>query len=189
MKRLLHDRQHGFRGGRNERRRRLEAVVERLENRDLLSSGSVTQVGGTVAIYPASSGANTATVSYQGTNTVDVNLNGANYYFSLPKVGFVEYFGTNVGGSQMFQNETSLHSVAYGGSGTNLFVGGTGSDWFFGGSGTNTFDPGPGNDLLIGGSGINIFNLNATGSGVVDELGSSNTVNYPPGYSGTYSII
>ena len=141
--------------------RRLGARVEGLESRSLMTGGSVVQSGGLVTVTPASAGANTAIVSYQsvkGTTMLDVNLNGTDHDFSLSQVGFVYYMGSGVSGSQTFANTTGLHTVAWGGSGTNLFVGGTGQDIFFGGSGANTFDAGSGFDELVGGNGGNVFN-------------------------------
>jgi hypothetical protein len=61
-------------------------------------------------------------------------------------------------------------------------------DDFYGGSGSNTFDAGSGYDVLVGGTGTNVFNENATGSGVIVEVGSHNTINVPPGGNGNYQI-
>ena len=175
------------------RSHRLQAHVEGLEFRSLLTAGSVVQSGGLVTITPASSGTNVAIVSYQnvnGTTEVGVNLNGTNFDFSLNQVGFIYYEGAGVGGSQTFQNMTSLHTVAWGGSGSNLFEScGGAQDEFFGGSGSNTFDAGSGFDVLIGGSGPNTFNESATGSGEILEVGSNNTVNAPQGGNGFYYVI
>ena len=52
----------------------------------------------------------------------------------------------------------------------------------------NTFDAGSGFDVLIGGSGANVFNENATGSGIISELGLQNTVNVPTGSTGSYEV-
>jgi hypothetical protein len=118
-----------------------------------------------------------------------VNLNGVAFNFSLAAVGFVHYQGSGSSGAQTFENETGLHSVAWGGSGSNLFVSTTANDEFFGGSGTNTFDAGSGTDMLIGGSGANTFNESVVGSGEIIEVGSNNTVNVPSGSTGSYYII
>jgi len=48
--------------------------------------------------------------------------------------------------------------------------------------------PGSGYDVLIGGAGANVFNENATGSGLIVEVGSQNTINVPPGASGSYHV-
>ena len=157
-----------------------------------MTAGSVVLTPGLVTVTPASIGPNVAIVSYQtvnGTRMLDVNLNGTDHDFSLAQVGFVYYEGSSIGGSQTFENTTSLHTVAWGGSGTNVFIsGGSGSDEFFGGSGSNTFYAGSGFDVLIGGSGTNVFNENAAGSGYIVHGGSSNTVNAGSGQTGSYLL-
>ncbi len=177
--------------GNKARLRRLEARVEGLERRDLMTGGSVAYTPGLVTITPSRTGPNIAIVSYQNVNgatMLDVNLNGSNNYFSVAQVGFVYYMGSGASGAQTFEDSTSLHTVAWGGSGANLFVAGSGQDEFFGGSGSNTFDAGSGFDVLSGGAGINVFNENATGSGVISEIGGNNTINVPPGASGSYRV-
>ncbi len=174
------------------RSRRLEARVEGLEGRQLLTGGSVVQNWALVVVTPASIGPNVAIVSYQSHNGVkmlDVNLNGADNYFSLSQVAFVYYEGSGISGTQTFMDATSLHTVAWGGSGSNLFQGGSGQDVFFGGSGSNTFDAGSGFDVLVGGTGANVFNENASGSGEIVEVGTQNTINVPQGATGYYTII
>ncbi len=172
--------------------RRLSATVESLESRNLMSGGTVVLTPGVITITPFSTGANTAIVSYQivgGARAVDVNLNGTNYAFSPSSVGFIYYMGGAASGAQTFENETPLHSVAWGGSGPNLFESSSGPDEFFGGSGTNTFDAGTGVDELFGGGGVNVFNENAAGSGLILEVGTNNTINVPAGSSGSYQIL
>ncbi len=178
----------------NARSRRLEARVEGLEARNLLTGGNVVLSGALVTVTPASSGPNVAIVSYQnvnGTTALNVSLNGSSFDFSLSQVGFVYYQGApGVSGSQTFQNITSLHTVAWGGSGSNLFESsGNAQDEFIGGSGSNTFDAGSDFDVLIGGSGPNTFNESLTGWGEILEVGTSNTVNVPPGATGFYYVI
>ena len=141
--------------------RRRSAQVEGLESRNLMTAGSVVLTPGLVTVTPSSTGPNIAIVSYQnvkGTTMLDVNLNGTDHDFGLAQVAFVYYMGSGTSGDQTFQNTTSLHTVAWGGSGTNLFEGGAGQDEFIGGSGSNTFDAGSGYDVLIGGAGPNVFN-------------------------------
>ncbi len=171
---------------------RLDVQVEGLESRNLMTVGNVVSTPGLVIVMPSSTGPNIAVVSYQtvnGTKMLDVNLNGTDHDFSLAQVGFVYYEGSVIGGPQTFENMTSLHTVAWGGSGTNTFIsGGTGSDEFFGGSGSNIFDAGTGFEVLTGGSGTNVFNESATGSGYIVYGGTSDTTNAPTGHSGTYLI-
>ena len=174
------------------RLRRLQARVEGLETRNLMTAGTVAQTPGLVIVTPSSTGPNTAIVSYQnvkGTTMLDVNLNGSDHYFSVGQVGFVYYMGSGSSGAETFVNDTSLHSAAWGGSGTNLFEGTTGQDEFFGGSGSNTFDAGSAFDVLVGGTGANVFNENATGSGEIIEVGNNNTLNVPQSPSGSYQIF
>jgi hypothetical protein len=165
--------------------------VEGLEARCLMTGGSVVLTPLVAMVTPSPSGPNTAIVSYQmvnGTRMLDVNLNGTDHDFGLTQVDAVYYMGSSASGAQTFQNTTSVHTEAWGGSGTNLFVGGPGQDEFIGGSGTNTFDAGSGYDWLIGGAGKNVFNESSVGSGVILETGASNTLNAPPGALGSYVI-
>jgi RTX calcium-binding nonapeptide repeat (4 copies) len=174
------------------RPRQLEAGVERLESRGLLSGGSVVLSQGLVTITPASVGPNIAVVSYQshnGASMLDVNLNGVDSYFSLSQVGFVYYKGSGTSGAQTFVDRTSLHTVAWGGSGTNVFQAGSGQDTCFGGSGSNTFYAGSGYDVLVGGAGPNVFNENAVGSGQILKVGLQNSVNVPRDATGVYWIV
>jgi Ca2+-binding RTX toxin-like protein len=174
------------------RERRLEARVEGLESRNLMTTaGSVVMSPGLITVTPASAGSNIAIVSYANVNgqtMLDVNLNGNDNYFNPARVGAVYYMGSGASGAQTFENGTSLHSVAWGGSGSNEFIGGTGSDEFIGGSGANTFDAGSGLDLLVGGSGANTFDENAAGFGIISESGASNTINAPSGSSPDYQV-
>lgn len=174
------------------RSRRPVDVVEGLERRDLLTAGSVLGSGSYVMVTPNSTGPNTTVVSYQqynGTTMLDVNLNGSDHYFSTSQVASVYYLGNSASGSQIFQDSTHLSVYALGGSGTNLFEGGSGNDTFIGGSGSNTFDAGTGFDMMEGGSGSNTFNENATGSGIIELCGGTNTINPPSGGTGGYVIL
>jgi Ca2+-binding RTX toxin-like protein len=157
-----------------------------------MTAGSVVENGLLVSVTPASTGPNVATVSYQtvkGAQMIDVNLNGSNNYYPIGQVAFVYYLGSGTSGTQTFQNTTTLHTVAWGGTGTNLFEGGPGPDEFIGGSGTNTFDAGTGDDILEGGLGTNIYNENAAGSGEILERGTSNTINTSGGSAANYQVL
>jgi Ca2+-binding RTX toxin-like protein len=178
--------------GRNQkaRPRRLQPGVDGLERREVLTGGSVVQMGALVMVTPdASAASNTAIVSNQtvnGSPMIDVQLNGVNNYFAPGSLIQVTYFGNGTGGNQTFENDTSVYTIALGGSGTNTFKGGSLGDTFVGGSGTNTFDAGTGFDDMIGGSGTNVFNENASGSGVINLIGGTNTMNKPTKTSGFY---
>jgi Ca2+-binding RTX toxin-like protein len=182
----------GRRRNRGANSRQIRATVEGLESRNLMTTtGSVVQSPLLITITPPSTGPVVATVSYaivNGATELDVSLNGANHYFNPAQVGAVYYMGSAASGSQVFQNETSLHSIAWGGSGSNEFIGGTGSDEFIGGAGPNVFYAGTGLDLLVGGAGANVYNENSVGSGIISESGGSNTANVPSGSSPNYTI-
>ena len=170
---------------RKSKQRRLQAGVEGLESRNLMSvvAGSVTPVGNLVLVTPnANLSSNTAIVSYQmvgGVKKLDVNLNGADNYYGPGQFSNVLFLGAGTSSNETFINETGISTNAYGGSGTDTFTGGSGIDQFYGGSGTNTFNAGSGFTYMVGGSGTNVFNESATGWGTIVEIGSSNTVNPP----------
>ncbi len=174
-------------------RRARDLLCEPLEERGLMTAGSVVLSPGLVTITPATTGPTVAIVSYQkasGSTMLDVNLNGVDHDFTLAQVAFVYYRGTGSSGAQTFENLTSLHTIAWGGSGTNLFISaGNAQDVFYGGAGANTFDAGGGFDDLIGGTGTNVFNESATGSGVIVLVGANNTINQPIGATGSYQIL
>jgi Ca2+-binding RTX toxin-like protein len=172
--------------------RRLAASVEGLEQRSLMAGGAVVLSGDVVTVIPPPTGPTTTMVSYAdvgGAVMVDVNLNGADHCFSPAAVGLVYYVGTLGSGPQTFENETGLDTVAWGGSGPNTFIGGSGQDVFYGGSGPNTFDAGTGDDFLVGGSGPNVFNEQVGGCGLILEAGSENTVEGPAGAAAGYAIV
>ena len=156
-----------------------------------MAAGSVVQTGALVTVTPATNGPNTTMVSYQsvgGVKMLNVNLNGTNYNFSVAQVAFLYYEGASVGGAQTFEDSTSVHIVAYGGSGTNLFVAGAGQDELIGGSGVNTLVAGPGVDELVGGTGTNVYDLNGSGSTVIFEVGLHNTINTSAETTGQVAI-
>jgi hypothetical protein len=152
-----------------------------MESRVALSGGTVIKSGEVVLITPASTGNNTASVSYanvKGTTELEVTLNGSPYLFSLSSVGFVYYEGAGSSGNTTFGNSTSLHTVTYAGSGDTVVNStGTGADEVIGSTGSVTLNCGRGPDVLIGGTSSNMFNENPLGSGVFVENGNANTVN------------
>jgi Ca2+-binding RTX toxin-like protein len=169
--------------------RRLQPSVDGLETRALMTGGgSVALSGAEVVVTPAPTGPNTVMISYQqvgGVNKLDVNLNGSNNDFSIAQVGLVYFDGVGLSGNDTFTNTTSVTTMALGGSGTNVFTGGSGVDIFVGGSGSNTFYAGSGYDILIGGAGPNVFNLNSKGSGMVEDS-PTDTIN---GSTANYLVI
>lgn len=171
---------------------RLALSVDGLERRELLTGGSVIGAGSIVEVFPGSTGPNTTVVSYQmhnGATMLDVNLNGGDNYFSASQVTTLYYLGYAASGSQMFQDSTALNVTAMGGSGSNTFEAGSGSDTFYGGSGSNTFDAGTGFDIMVGGSSTNVYNENANGFGIIEETGGLDTVNSPDGSFGAGYMV
>ena len=59
------------------------------------------------------------------------------------------------------------NSKLYGGSGNNIFIGGTGNSLMVGGSGNDQFFAGTGHDVMIGGGGANYFDCGLNGAGVI----------------------
>jgi Ca2+-binding RTX toxin-like protein len=59
------------------------------------------------------------------------------------------------------------NSKLYGGSGNNIFIGGTGSSLMVGGTGNDQFYAGSGHDTMIGGGGANFFDCGLNGNGVI----------------------
>lgn len=184
--------------GNVERRRRprscrLAVSVDGLERREVMTGGSVIGAGAIVEVIPGSTGPNTTVVSYQmhnGSTMLDVNLNGGDHFFSASQVTTLYYLGYGASGSQMFQDHTGLNVTALGGSGSNTFDAGSGSDTFYGGSGSNTFDAGTGFDFMVGGTGTNVYNENANGFGIIEEFGGLDTVNSPDGsFGGGYVLL
>ncbi|SRR5581483_8782764 len=59
------------------------------------------------------------------------------------------------------------NSKLYGGSGNNIFIGGTGNALMVGGTGNDQFFAGTGHDVMIGGGGANYFDCGLSGSGII----------------------
>lgn len=174
------------------RPRQLRPSVDGLETRALLTGGSVTLSGGLVTVLPNTAASqNTVVVQYQkvGSKTMlDVQLNGVNHDFALGSIGTVYFNGTGTASNETITNKTGVYMAAYGGSGNNVFTGGSGADTFVGGSGKNTFNAGTGFDTLSGGTGTNVFNESATGSGIIFKDASTDTIHRPSGATGHYYV-
>lgn len=177
---------------RKPRHRRPADLVEGLERKDLLTAGAVAVSGASVVVTPPSTGPSTTVVSYQqhnGTTMLDVNLNSVNHFYNTSQITSVYYLGNHASGSQSFTDSTNLNVYALGGSGTNVFQGGSGYDTFYGGSGENVFNAGTGFDVMVSGGRSNVFNENASGFGIIEECGGSITINTPPDQVGGYMIL
>jgi Ca2+-binding RTX toxin-like protein len=72
--------------------------------------------------------------------------------------------GDNVVVAGLLDTDTSK---LYGGSGNNIFIGGTGSALMVGGSGNDQFFAGTGHDVMIGEGGANYFDCGLSGTGII----------------------
>jgi hemolysin type calcium-binding protein len=67
----------------------------------------------------------------------------------------------------------TANSKLYGGSGNNIFIGGTGNSLMVGGQGNDQFFAGTGHDVMIGGGGANYFDCGLNGAGVILDFNPS----------------
>ncbi len=190
-------------------RRRFVAVVERVEDRKLLtgSGASIVLSGTTLEVFGTNLG-DTGSVGLTN-GSVEVRLSNStgndDVFFPASQVGLIEYFGG--GGKNTFSNNTSLTSYLFGGSGDNVLTGGSGTDYLIAsGGGTNVLNAGSGNEVLEtfgtgnttlnGGSGsdtmITFAGTNhvvgGTGSSFIVALGGQNTIDGGPGTAYVYSF-
>ena len=176
---------------RRARQRCFHTRVERLEDRNLMAGGSVVLAAGLVTITPASTGPNTAIVSYQnvsGTKMLDVSLNGSSHYFGVATVGFVYYEGSGVSAHRLLKMKPA--STRSRGAALARI-----SSWAPPATTTFSAARAPTRSTRAAeltcssaARATNVFNENAAGTGDIIEVGSSNTVNVPPGSTGTYYI-
>ena len=126
-------------------------VIESLEGRRLLAGVPHLDVKGTL-IIDGTSGDDKVDVGYSfGRKTVNVQIKGNVYKFSTDQVKKITFAGYE--GDDVFKNNTSIPSVADGGSGNDTLNGGSGRDTLNGGAGADTLEGTDGDDELIGGSG------------------------------------
>ena len=78
--------------------------------------------------------------------------------------------GDNVLVAGLLDTDTSK---LYGGSGNNIFIGGTGNALMVGGTGNDQFFAGTGHDVMIGGGGANYFDCGLNGAGVILDFNPS----------------
>ena len=87
---------------------------------------------------------------------------------------------TSHGGNDYVNDQTSVMLVAYGGTGNDTFLGGTGGDLLVGGMGNNYLDGRGGGDMLFGGAGTNVM----FGDDGIDSLYGGSGTNYMFGGNG-----
>ena len=138
------------------RRRPLAPRLDALEGREL-KDGGIAMIAGTIDITGAA-GANSVVVSYANTShsVVAVTWNNTTAAFNRADVTGIDFEGQN-GFYDSFYNLTDISSTAKGGSGRNIFYGGTGNNTLVGGDGANMFWGNGAHDTLTGGNGTNIF--------------------------------
>jgi Ca2+-binding RTX toxin-like protein len=78
--------------------------------------------------------------------------------------------GNNILVAGLVDSDTSK---LYGGSGNNIFIGGTGNSLMVGGKGNDQFYAGSGHDVMIGG-GANFFDCGISGNGVILDFNPAN---------------
>jgi Ca2+-binding RTX toxin-like protein len=79
--------------------------------------------------------------------------------------------GNNILVAGLVDSDTSK---LYGGSGNNIFIGGTGNSLMVGGKGNDQFYAGSGHDVMIGGGGANFFDCGISGNGVILDFNPAN---------------
>jgi Ca2+-binding RTX toxin-like protein len=75
--------------------------------------------------------------------------------FYAPAVKSMVYFGNN--GDDVFDNQTSVRSTAFGGNGNDRLSGGHSADYLVGGVGNDQIFAREGNDLVLGGAGNDLI--------------------------------
>ncbi|MEQ8785164.1 MAG: calcium-binding protein [Pirellulaceae bacterium] len=145
----------------NRKKMQRKLSMETLEARELMAvdfgfSGGVLKIWG-------DAGENHVQVDYSGSKNVKVTTNstvtGGFSFVPINKTKTVarsqlkevRFYG--YGGDDVFINNTSFKSYAYGGSGDDYLEGGDGRDVFYGQSGDDTLVGYGGNDALRGGTG------------------------------------
>jgi len=142
-------------------RRNVQIGVESLESRELLAGNIVwTAATGQITINGDNVLTDEARVSILNNDTVHVELGhlnsagqlvlDASNNISLSQVNEIRFFGN--GGHDLFVNDTSVRSFAFGQAGNDRLIGGSGRDLLMGGSGKDRLYGNAGADILVGGS-------------------------------------
>lgn len=118
-----------------------------LQKRELMA-GNITFGTNWVAIHGTSSN-DTSVLDYTN-GGIKATINGTARTFSTAKYNKVYFYGYQ--GDDLFVNNTSITTTAYGYAGADRFYGGSGVDVFAGHSGNDRLFGRGGNDRLYGGS-------------------------------------
>ncbi|MEM7457023.1 MAG: calcium-binding protein [Planctomycetota bacterium] len=126
-----------------------------LESRKLLASLISWDAGSGTVTINGDSGDNWGQVVQNG-NQLDVTADGgASASYGLSQVQSIVFSGGS--GDDIFLNNSSIGSTAYGHSGNDQLTGGSASDLLLGGSGNDTISGNEGNDTLRGHDGNDLL--------------------------------
>jgi Ca2+-binding RTX toxin-like protein len=116
----------------------LQSQVLTIQGDDTADTVAVVQVGNNIVVL------GTVQAASGGTSTMPL-------VFSRTDVRSIFFDGA--GGNDLFVNATRLPSIALGGAGNDILVGGRANDVLIGGDGDDILVGGRGNDTLVGGTG------------------------------------
>lgn len=190
-------------------RQTVESNYSSLESRKLLAGIQFFQTTGLLRLV-GTEGADTARIT-QVDDQVTVSLDGFdNQVFSAAQIDEVRFLG--LAGDDLFINNSSLDSFAFGQDGNDRLIGGEGTDTFSGGNGedillgrgardilfgngdNDIINGGSGNDRLVGGDGDDLL-VASSGNDVLegdagdDELRGNTGVNRLVGGDGADLIL
>jgi Ca2+-binding RTX toxin-like protein len=131
---------------------------ESLEDRKLMASINYIESSDTLELI-GGSGADKAYITESSGNLIRVSFRGEVRFFDQDltpqKIATIHFFGN--AGNDAFDNQTSVRSVARGGSGNDVLRGGSTRDDLYGDSGDDILAGRDGNDFLYGGSGNDVL--------------------------------
>jgi Ca2+-binding RTX toxin-like protein len=88
---------------------------------------------------------------YTGAGSITVTMNGIAKQYDYPTYSYLQFQG--FGGNDRFENQTSLSSYVYGGTGDDTLIGGSGMDQLFGQDDNDDLRGGDSSDYLWGAAG------------------------------------
>ena len=148
-----------------------------LETRNMLTGISFDAVAGTI-VFNGTSVRDVVRINNVGNAQIVVVYEGVDsQVFNAADVHSIEFYGRN--GSDTFDNNTSINSIAYGHLGNDNLYGGSGNDQIHGGkgnddvrgySGDDIVLGGNGNDMVRGGRGADVLHGHAGDDNIRDDL-------------------
>jgi Ca2+-binding RTX toxin-like protein len=132
-------------------------MPELLEQRRMLAANPITfSAAISQIVVSGTSTADHVVVSAPTSGVVHVRVisNGATFDadFQRSAVASVSFSGGD--GNDVFENQTDVSSIAFGGAGDDALTGGAGNDVLDGGDGNDYLNGGAGDDTLYGGTGV-----------------------------------